>query len=276
MAPSSPAAPSGTHSFCSQAGRGRESREYRSPALKCFCLEGTRCFSSYSVGQNKSLGRAWLLLSTKYASGYRREPEQGTGVKAPTVGGGRQSKPSKGVEKVRHTRQGGDRAEGLAGLLLSWDRIGSTGQGWLGWRWIGKVCLCHLKWVHAFRCWPEGLRKFSREVGLVQFLEAQLKGEAEAVISAFQGFHPRPWNKRSVCFILKLTPCNILCIVNLWGCLPPLIVIQNENQPPCAFSKQWLMAGLGQAGPANFSLCSGLPTKFSLRGLASAVRDDCA
>lgn len=139
------------------------------------------------------------------------------------------------------------------------------------WGWLINAIVIGLIFTWQARGTP---RRCSRKVGVDQF--QRLNSREEQKLSAFPWFYPRAWNKRNVCFTSNLTPCNILCIVNLWGCLPPLIVIQNENQAYIAFSKQWLMAGLGQAGPEYFSLCSGLRTKFSHSGLVTAIRDACA
>lgn len=77
---------------------------------------------------------------------------------------------------------------GLSGSQGEWDVfvVGSMEQERLGWSLVWKAHKCILIGLNFTLQATGALRRCSREVGLVQFLEAQLKGGAETAISAFQ------------------------------------------------------------------------------------------
>lgn len=172
------AAPSGTHTFGRQAGRQageeRESREYSTPALKCFCLEGTHRFHSHSTGQNKSLGHAWVLLSTKYTSGRRRNQSQEH--YRICYGWGRKPVQTKEMRWESQAYQAGwDWAEGPRGCFLA--GVAKEGaQELLGWYQAHRVYKCRCHWSARYSAgqrdhegapggwdWPGFLRLSSRE-----------------------------------------------------------------------------------------------------------------
>lgn len=76
--------------------------------------------------------------------------------------------------------------EERVGLLCGWHSLGSMGQEGVGSSWIQKAHKCILIGLYFTLPAIGILRRCSKEVGLVQFLEAQLKGGEEAAISAFQ------------------------------------------------------------------------------------------
>lgn len=145
-------------------------------------------------------------------------------------------------------RKSGDQGswEGAIGerAIRGWHSKGARGTG----RWTGPASSNLVNAVVTsllFTLEAGGtLRRCCWEVRPLQ-LRLRSREEQKRLSLPFR-VHPRAGNKRNACFILKQTPCNILCIVHLWGCLPPLIVNQNENQAYFAFSKQWLMARQAQ------------------------------